>query len=293
MIARARETCRELSRRVRDDLVHLGLVDDTRTAKLRDGARAGAGDLIVARRNDHQLQAGEQQRTLANGDVMHVDRVNGDGSLTVRRRTGQDPQTGQARWSAATFQFADTANADLAYAITAHSAQGLTVSHGIAVVTSGEGRQWFYSAITRGADCNQAIVFTQPASLADPAAGTSAAPELARHERLQAERGGEPETAPFPTHNPDPREPVAVLADVLARDEAQQRRWTCWRANSATPTTWPGWTRCGKARLGRPGRTRGGPRSAARCRRPTAGPGWTAGRRPGSGGRCGRSRLPG
>ena len=54
MIARAHETCRELSRRVRDDLVHLGLVDDTRTAALRDGARAGAGDIIVARRNDHR-----------------------------------------------------------------------------------------------------------------------------------------------------------------------------------------------------------------------------------------------
>jgi hypothetical protein len=221
MIARAHKSCRELSRRVRDDLVHLGLVDDTRTAQLRDGARAGAGDLIVARRNDHQLQAGEQQRTLANGDVMRVDHVNADGSLTVRRRTGQDPRTGQARWSAGTFQFADTANADLAYAVTAHSAQGLTVSHGIAVITGGEGRQWFYSAITRGADCNQAIVFTQPASLADPAAGTRAAPELARHRRLQAERGGEPESAPFPAGCPDPREPVAVLADVLARDEAQ------------------------------------------------------------------------
>jgi len=56
VIARSHDTCRELSRRVRDDLVHLGLVDDTRTAELRDGARAGAGDIIVARTNDHQLQ---------------------------------------------------------------------------------------------------------------------------------------------------------------------------------------------------------------------------------------------
>ena len=72
MIARAHETCRELSRRVRDDLVHLGLVDDTRTAGLRDGARAGAGDIIVARRNDHHLDTGERERTLANGDVMRV-----------------------------------------------------------------------------------------------------------------------------------------------------------------------------------------------------------------------------
>ena len=221
MIARAHETCRELSRRVRDDLVHLGLVDDTRTAALRDGARAGAGDIIVARRNDHHLEAGERERTLANGDVMRVLAVNDDGSLTVCRRIDRDPQTGQARWSDSTFRYSDTANADLAYAVTGHSAQGLTVSHGIAVVTGSESRQWFYSAMTRGADCNQAIVFTQPARPADIAAGTRPAPELARYRRLRAERDGQPMTSPFPAHNPDPREPMAVLADVLERDEAQ------------------------------------------------------------------------
>ena len=62
MIARAHETCSELSRRVRDDLVHLGLVDNIRAVELRDGARAGAGDVIVARRNDHDLEAGEAER---------------------------------------------------------------------------------------------------------------------------------------------------------------------------------------------------------------------------------------
>ncbi len=72
MIAHAHETCRELSRRVRDDLVHLGLVDNSRTVPLRDGARAGAGDIIVARVNDHDLEAGQPGRMLANGDVMRV-----------------------------------------------------------------------------------------------------------------------------------------------------------------------------------------------------------------------------
>ncbi len=222
MIARAHETCRELSRRVRDDLIHLGLVDDTRTAALRAGARAGAGDLIVARRNDHDLQAGQDDRSLANGDVMRVAALNHDGSLTVQRRTGRDPGTGQASWSQATFRYADTANTDLAYAVTGHSAQGLTVSHGIAVVTGSESRQWLYSAITRGADLNQAIVFTQPARPADPVPGTRTAPELARYRRLRAERAGDPAPATFPSADPDPREPVAVLGDVLTRDEAQE-----------------------------------------------------------------------
>lgn len=59
MIARAHETCRELAWRVRDYLFHLGLVDDLRTVELRNGTRVGPGDIIVARRNDHRLEAGE------------------------------------------------------------------------------------------------------------------------------------------------------------------------------------------------------------------------------------------
>lgn len=57
MIAHTHETCQELSRRVRDDLVHLGLVDDRRTTEIRDGAKAGLGDLIVARRDHRQRDA--------------------------------------------------------------------------------------------------------------------------------------------------------------------------------------------------------------------------------------------
>jgi hypothetical protein len=228
MIARAHETCRELSRRVRDDLVHLGLVDNARTVELRDGARAGAGDIIVARRNDKGLNAGDMERTLANGDVLRVDCVNDDRSLTVRRRTDRGSTAGKVGWSAQGFRFADCRNADLAYAVTGHAAQGLTVSHGIAVVTGGEARQWLYSAMTRGAELNQAIVFTQPPGPADPAAGTRAALELRRFERMEAERaaGREPDRCPATT--PDPREPVAVLADVLARDEAREAALTLW-----------------------------------------------------------------
>ncbi len=222
MIAQAHETCRELSRRVRDDLVHLGLVDDARTVQLRDGARAGAGDMIVARVNDHDLEAGETGRTLANGDVMRVLKVNRDGTATVRRRADRDPRTGQAGWSQTSFRCSDNRNCDLAYAVTGHSAQGLTVSHGIAVVAGSEARQWLYSAMTRGADLNQAVVFTRPCRLADPAGGTRAAPELSRYARITAERTGEAAPARATGSDPDPREPTAVLADVIARDEAQE-----------------------------------------------------------------------
>ena len=45
--------CRELSARIRSDLIHLGLVDRGRTIRIADGAEASAGDLILCRRNDH------------------------------------------------------------------------------------------------------------------------------------------------------------------------------------------------------------------------------------------------
>ena len=48
-----RARCREASRRIRDDLIHLGLVDDRVEVALADGARASAGDLIICRQNDH------------------------------------------------------------------------------------------------------------------------------------------------------------------------------------------------------------------------------------------------
>ena len=77
-MARARDHVRELARRVRDELIRLGLVDDGRTVPLAEGARAGVHDLVVNRVNDHQ--AG-----LANGDVVRVEAIEDDGA-------GADPQ---------------------------------------------------------------------------------------------------------------------------------------------------------------------------------------------------------
>jgi AAA domain-containing protein len=66
LMAYTREDCQELSRTIRDDLIHLGLVDRGRSVPLAAGARASAGDLIVARENDHQLVT-DPGHTLANG----------------------------------------------------------------------------------------------------------------------------------------------------------------------------------------------------------------------------------
>jgi hypothetical protein len=95
------------------------------------------------------------------------------------------------------------------------------VHAGIALVTGTEDRQWLYPAMTRGTDTNLAFVFTTPPRPADPQPGTRPAPELDRYDRLRREGAGYPPGLTAAEQGgPDPREPIAVLADVLGRDGA-------------------------------------------------------------------------
>ncbi|MFY9926488.1 MAG: AAA family ATPase, partial [Streptosporangiaceae bacterium] len=213
--------CRELSRRIRDDLVHLGLVDNSRTVRIADGAEGSAGDLIICRANDHHLEAGEPGRPLANGDILRIEAITGRG-IMVRRMLDPDPATGQRRFAGQAFRYDSYQSADLAYAVTGHSAQGATVPTGIALVTGGEDRQWLYPAMTRGTDANLAFVFTTPPTPADPQPGTRPAAGLDRYERIRRERAGFPIAGHAADPGSlDPREPIAVLADVLGRDRGE------------------------------------------------------------------------
>ena len=81
---------RELSRRIRDDLIALGIVEAGPAVRIADGAQASPGDLITCTRNDHTLEAGEPGRTLANGDLLRIEAVTG-GGLVVRRALDADP----------------------------------------------------------------------------------------------------------------------------------------------------------------------------------------------------------
>ncbi len=231
LIAWERDRCREMSRRIRDDLLHLGHVQRGREVRLAQGAKASVGDLIICRTNDHDLEAGEVGRTLANGDVLRIDAIGADESVAVRRAIDRDAATGQRRWTKRAFAYRGYGTADLGYAVTGHAAQGRTVTIGIPLVTGGESRQWLYSAMTRGALANIAHVFARPSRLPDPKPGTRPAPELARHQRLQRERDGLPPVPSRPVHRPDPREAVAVLADVLQRDGSQMSALETQRRN--------------------------------------------------------------
>ena len=226
LIACERGRCRELSRRIRDDLIHLKRVDGAREVTVAGGVQASAGDLIICRANDRHLRV-DGGRTLANGDVLRIEHVTADGTLTVRLRRDRNPD-GSYQWAPGTFTTRDYHSAELGYAVTAHAAQGATTSVCLTLVTGAESRQWLYSATSRGADSNRAFVFTRPRR-AEPTPGTRSAPELDRHARAEQERAGAPLSHQQHPAKPDPREAVAVLADILGRDGSQQSATTTRR----------------------------------------------------------------
>jgi ATP-dependent exoDNAse (exonuclease V) alpha subunit len=131
---------KELSRRIRDDLLRLGIVREGPAVTIADGQKASPGDLIVCTRNDHNVEAGEPGRKLANGDLLRIEAVTKNG-LLVRRALEADRKRGKRRWTDRQFLFARYQNAELGYAVTVHTAQGRTVHTGLAVITGTEDRQ--------------------------------------------------------------------------------------------------------------------------------------------------------
>jgi hypothetical protein len=214
---------RELSRRIRDDLIRLGMVQSGHAVRIADGAAASAGDLIICTRNDHAVQAGEPGRPLANGDLLRIDAVTAAG-LIVRRALDADPVTGQRRWTRQQFVYADYTNAELGYAVTDHVAQSRTVTAGLAVITGTEDRQHAYVALSRGTDTNMAYVFTLSPKRADPVPGPRPAPELARYDRITAGLAAKP--ADSATQAGDA---LAVLSGVLERDGQQASASQTWQ----------------------------------------------------------------
>ena len=130
-----------------------------------------------------------------------------------------------------------------------------------------------------------------PAKVADPQPGTRPAPELGRYDRAPARtrrapaaRGRRPRPA-----GPDPREPIAVLADVLDRDGSRAVRLRdqatrTWPAPITSPPerVWDGETRDAQRHRYRalvaaalpPPTGRNSPRRHGGCSGPCAPPSW-------------------
>ena len=150
MIASDSATVAELNRRARADRVTGGVVVGEGLAIAGDQV-AGVGDEVVTRANNRLLATG--RRWVKNGDRFVVTATNDDGSMAVRRSGGGGEVVLPADYVAA--------HVELAYATTAHRAQGRTVDTAHAMVAPTTTREVLYVAATRGRDSNRLYVDTR------------------------------------------------------------------------------------------------------------------------------------
>lgn len=147
LIAADNATVNDLNQRAQADLIATGQVT-AEGIELRDGSTAGAGDRIVTRRNNRRLS--DQHGWVHNGDIFQVVAVTDNGSLAVQRET-------DSGGAADVFTLPSDYVQDhvaLAYATTAHRAQGMTVDTSHTLATTSQSREVLYVAATRGRSAN-------------------------------------------------------------------------------------------------------------------------------------------
>jgi conjugative relaxase-like TrwC/TraI family protein len=149
MLAGDLGTVSELNARARADRVTAGAVTKTGLT-VAGGGTAGVGDLVVTRQNDRRLTTG--RRWVRNGDRWVVTATDNDGTMTVQRASGGGVVVLPAAYVAE--------HVELAYASSAHRAQGRTVDTAHALVSSTTTREVLYVMATRGRASNRIYVDT-------------------------------------------------------------------------------------------------------------------------------------
>jgi conjugative relaxase-like TrwC/TraI family protein len=149
MLAGDTATVNELNARARADRVASGAVVEE-GVDVAGAMTAGANDLVVTRENNRRLTTGTGW--VKNGDEWTVSATHADGSMTVTRTSGHGSVVLPARYVAE--------NVELAYASTAHRAQGRTVDTAHAFASPTTTREVLYVALTRGSSSNHLYVDT-------------------------------------------------------------------------------------------------------------------------------------
>ncbi|HUZ39962.1 MAG TPA: MobF family relaxase [Acidimicrobiales bacterium] len=158
MLASDTATVNELNARARSARVSSGVVAEE-GIDVAGAMTAGVNDLVVTRENVRRLTTGTGW--VKNGDVWSVAATHEDGSMTLTRVSGHGSVVVPARYVAT--------NVELAYASTAHRAQGRTVDTAHAFASPTTTREVLYVALTRGSDSNYLYVDTHYDP--DPATG--------------------------------------------------------------------------------------------------------------------------
>ncbi len=229
MIAPDAATVTELNRRARADLVAAGRVDSD-GAEVADGNTAGIGDQIVTRQNDRTLVAG--RRWVRNGDRWTITAIGDDATITARAGNGAKVTLPAAYV---------THHVELAYAATAHRAQGRTTDTAHAVVWPTTTREVLYVSATRGRHANHLYVDTRYDP--DPSTGHDAAlqPQTAREvlTAVLTRDGADVSAHDALRRAHDQAESIATLAGEYQTiaTAAQQDRWETVLARSGLSPT--------------------------------------------------------
>jgi DNA primase catalytic core len=198
MLAPTRDLVSQLNQRARDH--RLTGQPHGPAVRLADGNQASVGELIITRTNDRTLRVSATD-WVKNGDRWTVTAVHDGGDLTVQHSHNQLA----VRLPAEYLQ----ASAELGYATTVHTAQGVSVDtmHGLA--SGQESRQQLYTMMTRGRHGNH--IYLDAVSDGDP------------HSIIR------PETV-------RPLTPTDLLEAMLGRDDAPRSATTLQR-HQADPAT--------------------------------------------------------
>src|SRR5665213_1242661 len=149
MLASDTATVNELNARARAQRVASGEVIE-KGVNVAGAMTAGVNDLVVTRENNRRLST--DTNWVKNGDVWTVSATHADGSLTVTRLNGHGTVLLPASYVAE--------HVELAYASTAHRAQGRTVDTTHAFASPTTTREVLYVALTRGSVSNHLYVDT-------------------------------------------------------------------------------------------------------------------------------------
>jgi len=149
MLAGDTVTVNELNARARRERVASGFVVEE-GVDVAGAMTAGVNDLVVTRENDRRLTTGTGW--VKNGDMWTVSATHADGSMSVAGVNGHGSVVLPARYVAE--------HVELAYASTAHRAQGRTVDTAHAFASPTTTREVLYVALTRGSNSNHIYVDT-------------------------------------------------------------------------------------------------------------------------------------
>lgn len=154
LIVGTNDQAAELSRELRQQLIRLGRVEEHAVGDIHRGQQVSVGDRVQARRNDRGLRVDAGIRpdgrpgtvlSVTNREIYTIVGAAGDGTLLGRDRHG----------AVAHFPIDyATEHLTLAYAVTVHASQSLTVDTGHFVADEGTSREAAYPGITRGRESN-------------------------------------------------------------------------------------------------------------------------------------------